>query len=382
MPWQPRAMMDIKQEFISLASKPEANRRELCRRFGISPTTGYALLARHAQQGAAALQLRSRRPHNSPNRTEAQMEHAVLAVRQANPCWGGRKIARRLRDLGWSDAPAPSTVTAILHRHGQVSAAASLAAQPWQRFEHDTPNALWQIDFKGDFDASQTRCYPLTLLDDHSRYSLALQACTSTAAQVVQPHLIQAFKRYGLPVRINADNGPPWGSTRQAEHGLTPLTVWLIRLGIRISHSAPYHPQTNGKIERFHRSLKTELLAGRSFTDLPQAQAAFERWRSTYNHQRPHDALGLDTPARRYSISPRLYPDKLPEIEYPGEDAVIVGLWNSQARFQGRLLKVPKALHRLPIAVRADPSADGCFELYFCHHRFMRMDLRTLPTAP
>jgi transposase InsO family protein len=300
----------------------------------------------------------------------------VLNLRRANPCWGGRKIARRLCDLGWADVPAPSTVTAILRRHAQLSPAASQAAQHWQRFEHETPNALWQIDFKGDFSASQTRCFPLTLLDDHSRYNLALQACTSTAMQAVQPHLIQAFQRYGLPVRINADNGPPWGSAPHAEHGLTPLTVWLIRLGIRISHSAPYHPQTNGKIERFHRSLKAEVLAGRSFLDLPEAQAAFERWRSIYNLERPHDALDLQTPARRYCVSPRAYPDKLPEIEYPSDDTVIAGSWNSQARFQGRWLKVPKALNGLPIGVRPDPGEEGCFDLYFCHHRFMRIDLR------
>ena len=198
----------------------------------------------------------------------------------------------------------------------------------------------------------------------------------------MQPHLIDAFQRYGLPVRINADNGPPWGSTRQAEHGLTPLTVWLVRLGIRISHSAPRHPQTNGKIERFHRSLKDEVLAGRSFTDLPQAQAAFERWRRTYNHERPHDALGLDTPARRYAVSPRRYPDKLPAIEYPQGYTVIFGSWNSQARFKGRRLTVPKALFRLPIGVRPDSLEDGCFDLYFCHHRFMRVDLRTPSTTP
>lgn len=380
MPWQPRDPMDIKREFISLATQAGANRRELCRRFGISPTTGYELLQRYAKQGDAGLQPCSRRPQASPHRTADALEQAVVELRRANPCWGGRKIARRLCDQGWANVPAPSTVTAILRRHAQISPAASQAAKHWQRFEHETPNALWQIDFKGDFSASQTRCFPLTLLDDHSRYNLALQACTSTAMQAVQPHLIQAFQRYGLPVRINADNGPPWGSARHAEHGITPLTVWLIRLGIRVSHSAPHHPQTNGKIERFHRSLKAEVLTGRSFIDLPEAQAAFERWRSIYNLERPHDALDLQTPARRYCVSPRSYPNALPPIEYPPGDTVIAGSWNSQARFKDRWLKVPKALNGLPLGVRPDPGEDGCFDLYFCHHRLMRIDLRMAPT--
>lgn len=380
MPWRARAMMDIKQEFVSLAMQPGANRRELCRRFGISATTGYALLRRHALEGDAALVARSRRPHASPGRTRDEVERAVLDVRQANPSWGGRKIARWLRDRGRADVPAPSTVTAILQRHGCISEAASAAAQPWQRFEHEAPNALWQIDFKGDFHTAASRCYPLTLLDDHSRYNLALQACIGVGIQTVQPHLVSVFRRYGLPVRINADNGAPWGSPRQAEHGLSALSVWLIRLGIRVSHSAPYHPQTNGKIERFHRSFDTEVLAGRAFADLPQAQSAFERWRSVYNHQRPHEALALDTPAQHYRASERAYPETLPAIEYPSEDTVLTVSWDGQVRFRGRRLKVSSALFRLPIALRPDPAHDGCFDMFFCHHRFMRVDLRNPPT--
>ena len=377
MPWQPRALMSIKQEFVELASREGANRRELCRRFCISPKTGYALLARHAQEGVAAFSERSRRPLSSPARTPAAVEQAVIDLRTQHPSWGGRKIARRLLELGHAQVPPPSTITTILHRHGLITAQASLASQHWQRFEHETPNALWQIDFKGDFDTASARCYPLTLLDDHSRFNLALQACPSVAAISVQPHLVRVFERYGLPVRLNADNGAPWGSPRLAGHGLSELSVWLIRLGIRISHSAPYHPQTNGKIERFHRSLKTEVLAGRSFTDLRQAQSAFERWRGVYNHERPHDALGLDTPARHYLPSPRRYPKALPPIEYPSGDTVVDVKWNGEVNFQGRKLKVSNALLKLPVAFRPDPAHDGCYDVFFCHHRFMRVDLRT-----
>ena len=382
VPWQPRAEMDIKREFVELALQEGANRRELCRRFGISPKTGYALLTRHAQEGAASFTPRSTRPVHSPARTAAPMEQLVVALRREHPSWGGRKIARRLSDLGHRDVPTPSTVTAILHRHGLITSQASLAAQHWHRFEHDAPNALWQIDFKGDFDTARARCYPLTLLDDHSRFNLALHACANVATSSVQPHLTQAFQRYGLPLRINADNGAPWGSPRLPAGSLSELGVWLVRLGIRITHSAPYHPQTNGKIERFHRSLKAELLSGHGFADLPQAQCAFERWRTLYNHQRPHDALGLQTPAKRYQLSPRRWPSSLPPIEYPSQDTVAMVKWNGEVRLHGHHLHVSNALLKLPIAFRADPEHDGCFDAFFCHHHLMRVDLNALNTNP
>lgn len=374
MAWQPKDLMDIKREFVALAQQEGANRRELCRRFGISPKTGYALLKRFAAEGPAAFTAQSRKPHNSPTRTCPDLESAVVALRREHPAWGGRKIARRLSDLGLKEAPPASTVTAILNRHGLITTEASVAAQPWRRFEHEQPNALWQIDFKGDFALATRRCYPLTLLDDHSRFNLALQACSSVGAASVQPHLVQVFQRYGLPVRINADNGAPWGSPRLASHGLSELSVWLIRLGIRVSHSAPYHPQTNGKIERFHRSLKKELLAGCSFADLNGAQLAFDRWRGIYNHERPHEALNMKTPGTRYQVSPRLYPATLPEIEYPSGDTIAVVKHNGQAFFRGCKLKVPNSLLHLPIAFRPDSACDGAFDVFFCHHRFMHLD--------
>ncbi len=381
MPWQPKDLMNIKREFVQLALQEGANRRELCRRFGIGPKAGYALLARYAQEGDGAFNARSRRPHASPLRTPAAMEQALLDLRREHPAWGGRKLARRLAELGHRHVPSAATVTAILHRHGLISPAASVAAQHWQRFEHPEPNALWQIDFKGYFETAGGKCHPLTVLDDHSRFNLALQACARPDTPSVREHLTAVFERYGLPLRINADNGGPWGSPRQAVHGLSELSVWLIRQGIHISHSAPYHPLTNGKIERFHRSLKAEVLAGRSFADLAQAQSAFERWRGIYNCERPHQALGLRTPIERYCSSPRAYVRQLPAIEYSPDDAVQVVGWNGAVAFQGVKLRVSTALHRLPIAFRADPRADGFFDAFFCHHHFMRLDMKTLTAS-
>jgi transposase InsO family protein len=381
MVWQEKNTVSLRQEFVEMARQDGANMRALCRRFEISPKTGYKWLTRFEQglamHGPAGVDLhdRSRRPLACPSRSAPEVEQAVVALRQLHPAWGGRKIARCLSTRGEA-ALAPSTVTRILHRHGLISEQAHLQHQPWQRFEHDTPNSLWQIDFKGHFPTLNGPCHALTLLDDHSRFNLALHAGTRTATECVQPVLERVFQRYGLPVRINADNGPPWGSPSGAGHSLSELAIWLIRLGVRVSFSAPYHPQTNGKIERFHRSLKDEVLAGRHFVDHDSVQRAFDPWRDIYNCVRPHEALEMSCPVQRYQPSALAYRSSLLPIEYPSTDTVITVGWNGFIRFRGYKLRTSTALHRLPIAIRPDPGCDGCYDLYFCHQRFMTIDLR------
>lgn len=372
MPWHARDTMSLKREFVELANQEGANRRSLCARFGISPKTAYKWLGRYVSEGVDGLEEQSRRPARSPGQTPEAVEAAAIAIRTAHPTWGGRKISRRLADLGQRSV-APSTVTGILRRH-QLLRDRSEVSHPWQRFEHAEPNQLWQIDFKGYFATPAGLCHPLTLLDDHSRFNLVLQACAKTDAGTVRPLLSAVFRRYGMPVRMNADNGAPWGSPREHGHGLSRLSVWLIQLGIRLSHSRPGHPQTNGKEERFHRTLKAEVLNGRSFADLPAAQHAFDQWRTIYNCERPHDALGLAVPASRYQPSPKGFPEILPAIEYGPDDKVCRVRWNGEVRFGRRKLKVSNALQGLPVAFRAMP-ADGVFDVYFCHHRFMRLDL-------
>lgn len=375
MPWQARDTMSLRREFVELAVQAGANRRELCRRFAVSPKTAYKWLARFEREGAAGLHEHSRRPHHTPTRAVADIEAAVVALRMQHSAWGGRKIARRLRDLDGMQVAA-STVTSILHRYGLITRAASTAAAPWQRFEHAEPNQLWQIDFKGYFDTPAARCHPLTMLDDHSRFNLVLQACARTDHGTVQPWLIETFRRYGLPIRINADNGAPWGAPSAPSHGLSRLSVWLIRLGIRVSHSRPRHPQTNGKEERFHRTLQAEVLNGRGFEDLGVVQRAFDQWRTIYNCERPHEALALHTPASRYRPSPRLYPEQLPVIEYGPDDTVYRVPVDGWLRVHGRRIKVSNALTGLPIGLRPRADHDGRLDFYFCHQRFMQLDLR------
>ena len=377
MVWMEKSTVSLRQEFVWLAAQEGANKRELCRRFGISPKTGYKWLARATGDAPAPLADRSRRPHTSPARSCEAAEQAVLALRREHPTWGGRKIARRLADLDQAHL-APSTVTHILHRHGLITPQASQAAQPWQHFEHDAPNSLWQIDFKGHFATLAGRCHGLTLLDDHSRFNLLLRALSRTDAACVQAHLTEVFRRHGLPLRINADNGPPWGSPSSGGRSLSTLAVWLIRLGVRVSFSAPHHPQTNGKIERFHRSLNQEVIAGQNFKDHASVQHRFDAWRLTYNGERPHEALGMAVPAQRYRASPLAYPERLREIEYPHSDTVLTVGSNGFIHFQGHWVRVSSALRRLPIGIRPHPERDGVHDVYFCHQRFMQIDLQAL----
>ncbi|NIT72916.1 IS481 family transposase, partial [candidate division KSB1 bacterium] len=269
-----------------------------CRQFGISRKTGYKFLQRYLEVGEPALQDRSRRPQSSPNKTAKEIEALILQLRQEHPVWGARKLKRRLEDLGYENLPAVSTITAILRRHQRISPESSQKHKRWQRFCAKAPNELWQMDFKGRFPAKEGHCHPLTILDDHSRYCLCLAACHNEQKQIVQHHLSRVFGYYGMPNAMLMDNGSPWGG--DAEHPYTELTVWLLRLGIKVIHSHPYHPQTIGKEERFHRTLKAEAITHCMGQKHRLCQKIFDRWRLVYNTQRPHEALNMNVPAHCY----------------------------------------------------------------------------------
>lgn len=375
MAWKETSVVEQRLEFVLLAGSGAASMAELCRRFGISRKSGYKWLSRYdEQQGQASLGDASRRPRNSPLRSPAALEEQVVQVRQAHPAWGGRKIAHVLgRDQGVQ--VAPSTVTSILRRRGLIDAAASRAAQPWRRFEHPVPNSLWQMDFKGHFAMHRGRCHPLTVIDDHSRYNLVLEACANEQGSTVQAALRKVFRRYGLPQCINTDNGQPWGDS--GGRYLTALGAWLVRLGINVSHSTPLHPQTNGKDERFHRTLKAEVLL-RTFADLGECQSAFNRWRAIYNQHRPHEALAMQTPVQRYAPSRVAYPEMLPEIEYGPHDTVRRVCKAGRISILGKSVFISHALHGLPVALRQSTEAADAVDVYFCHQRIKKLMLQDL----
>lgn len=372
MPWQEITTMSQKQEFVLLAQAEGANFSELCRRYGISRPAGYKWLERYRNEGIEGLKDRSKRPKSSPIRSSDEIEAAVLAVRRENPEWGGRKIRAVLLADGWGQVPSPSTITSILRRHEALSEGRR-ERQAFQRFEHEAPNILWQMDFKGHFATDTVRCHPLTLLDDHSRFSLCLKACPDQQSQTVKGALIEVFRRYGLPERMTMDNGSPWGY--DGSHTFTALTLWLIRLGIRVGHSSPYHPETQGKLERFHRTLQGELLNHKTYRDLEHCQLEFNRWRDHYNLKRPHYALNETVPATRYQPSTRLYPEQLPPIEYSPDDIVRKVQDKGVISFRGRFFLIGKGFKGLPVALRPTLN-DGKWEVYYCHKRVAVVDLQ------
>lgn len=366
--------MSQRQELAVLMRQPGANKRELCRRFEVSPDTAYKWEGRYDEKiGVESVADRSRRPKHSPNRTPAAVEAAVLRVRAEYPQWGGRKLADVLRQEGMPEVPAPSTITEILRRHGLLSGPKANQPRDWQRFEHPEPNDLWQMDFKGHFATAAGRCHPLTLLDDHSRYNLALYACTNERTTTVRPLLEATFRHYGLPRRILCDNGPPWGDSPEDRY--TPLTVWLIQLGISVSHGRPYHPQTQGKLERFHRTLKAEVIGTRQLADHDLCQQAFDTWRPIYNHKRPHEGIGMATPALRYRMSSHRFPQTLIPFDY-GADAIVRSVQkHGILSYDAHRIRLPGALAGHRVALRPTLT-DGIFDVVFCHQHIETIDLR------
>jgi len=299
------------------------------------------------------------------------MEVKVLEVR-AGTGWGGRKIARVLLNQGYKGIPHPNTITDILRRAGKLEKEECAKHLPMQRFERSQPNELWQMDFKGHFPILTGRCHPLTVLDDCSRFCIGLKACANETGGTVKEHLQAIFRLYGMPKAILCDNGGPWGAG-YPELELSHLAVWLICLGIHPQHGRPVHPQTQGKDERFHRTLKLELLQGRLFSDLPDCQRHFDAWRNRYNLDRPHEALGLDTPSQHYLPSQCCFPVTLPEIEYNSGEMVRKVHATGTVTYRDREYRVGKGLIGQSVVLRPTDT-DGVFNVYFSHYKVRQMN--------
>lgn len=370
MPWQERDHMSLRSELVALALKGESCIRELSQRFGVSRKTAYKWITR-AKNGEALCD-RSRRPRTSPRKTPPEMEAAVVRLRQQRPVWGGRKLWKTLSNQGLQQVPPPSTITSILHRHGLVDPVEAKKHAPFQRFERPAPNELWQMDFKGHFETDGGRCHPLTVQDDHSRYAVGLEACGNEQSFTVKERLIALFRRYGLPREILCDNGPPWGTAgSDAEH--TELTVWLMQVGVGVLHGRPCHPQTQGKDERFHRTLKCEVL-GERFRHLPHTQTRFDSWRHDYNWVRPHEALDLDVPGSRYTPSTRSYSETPRETDYCGCGMQVRSVSkNGQIELWGQRWRIGRPFAGLRVGVEPTPE-DGLFHVLFCGQIIKKLD--------
>lgn len=298
MPWKQESVVEQRLRFLIEVRHNEATMSVLCRRYGISRKTGYKWLKRYERaESIEGLKDQPRRPHHSPRRTNSRQERAVLAVRDEKG-WGAEKIAVVLGKSGLQLRPL--TIHRILKRNGRIATEAATRIAP-QRFARESCNELAQMDFKGEYALrSGGKCYPLSLLDDCSRYLLGLWALPNTRAAGVHQVLRQHFREHGVPQEMLMDHGSTWYCNRSG-HGLTWLSVWLIMQGITLRYSGVNHPQTQGKVERLHRTLKERT----KHRGTPGTLQEWSRWarefQQEYNSERPHAALGMKTPEELYT---------------------------------------------------------------------------------
>lgn len=317
MPWKVQPVSEQRTALVHAVRTAGLSVAEAARRFGVSRKTAHKWLARFDADPAGPLVDHPRRPGRSPGRTAEDIEAAVLDARDRYG-WGPRKLHAVLK-AGGRPAPPPRTIAAILRRHGRIAGPSGPDAAPPRRFEREAPNQLWQLDFKGPIEVERRRVVPLSVLDDHSRYLLALRPCTDQTFATVQAVLWDVFGDVGLPEAMLCDNA---FSARNTLAGLSGFDAWLIRLGIRPIHGRPFHPQTQGKVERFHGTLERELWPMARRDRLDHFAEDLERWRPVYNAVRPHEAIGDEPPVCRWCPSPRPRPATVPEVVYPA-DAVL-----------------------------------------------------------
>lgn len=324
MPWKVTCVMTERMKFIGLYLEQEWTMAELCRHFGISRKTGYKLVNRFNESGLLGLEDRCRAPRRHPNTVSATTERAVISARSSHPTWGPKKLRAWLqRQDATTKWPTASTIGEILSRHGLTvprrrSRKTSVYREPFVGC--DTPNAVWSADLKGWFPTGDgTRCDPLTITDNYSRFLLRCQAVSPADHEMIQPIFEAAFREYGLPVAIRTDNGPPFATTTVG--GLSRLSIWWLKLGIIPERIEPGKPAQNGRHERMHRTLKQETASPPQRT-WRQQQQAFDRFRVEYNEDRPHEAISQQPPASLYWPSPRPHPLKVPEMTYPDDTVV------------------------------------------------------------
>lgn len=377
MPFVLQSIMSQRTEFCILASKPGSNISSLCKRFNITRRTGYKWLERYFEYGLPGLTDKSKRPHHFPNQTPTGIEEYVINIRKDDQEWGSKKLHKIIsnhKEQGlytYSTIPCRSTISKILKRNGLIPQNRSNQSESFERFEYEYPNELWQMDYKGYFKLlNKELCHPLTITDDHSRFNICLEACKNQQEITVRFALIDVFRKYGLPYMILTDNGSPWGPAgNESADGVrcyTTLEKWLIQLNIKLIHGRPYHPQTQGKEERFHKTLKQELIDHEQFHDHGHCQKRFDVWREKYNCIRPHEALNFRTPAELYTPSVKTYPEKINVYEYNQTDIKRKVQDKGVISFKNREYKVGRAFIGEYVALRETPK-NNIYEIYFCN---------------
>lgn len=374
MPWNKVELMAQRMDFIDKLLLPGVNVTEFCAKANISRKTAYKWLNRYRISGLEGLNDKKRIPHISPLKIDNQTEYLIIQTHEDHPYWGPRKLRHYLKNKKDSlEIPSASTFARVLKRNDCQVLTLQKSASAKIRFEKEQPNDLWQMDFKGSFLTQLERCHPLTILDDHSRYSIGLFACINEKQETVKKHLISCFRLYGKPKQINVDNGSPWGDS--ALKSDTWIVIWLLKHGVRVSHSSAYHPQTNGKDERFHRTLKLEVLHNRMYYSCMKLQETFDHWRHEYNYSRPHEALNGNVPSSRYKPSEEEYIEKEIDPEYDEGDIVRkVDTVNGIFRFKGRRFHGGKALQGERIALKETEETNK-YSVFFMDYYIKTINL-------
>jgi transposase InsO family protein len=377
MPWRTESVMQQRVEFVIRARSGKKAMSELCREYGVSRPTGYLWLKRYEETGSLlGLQERSRRPHHSPGRTQRALEELVLGLRDKTG-WGAAKLQEVLHqqkvELG------RATVHRILVREGRVGEERRSLKKATKRFAREQCNELAQMDFKGEYQLPRKqKCYPLSLLDDCSRYLQGLWPLSSTAGEGVHRCLEGHFKQEGVPQAILMDHGTPWFST-QNQHGLTWVAVWLIEQGVVLKYSGIGHPQTQGKVERFHKTLKARTKHRGAPATMSEWLVWAEEFRREYNYERPHESLNMKTPAQVYRAENlRPYQEHPREWEYGGGTVKRLDGYG-MLYYRGGSYFVCEALgHK---RVRID-QLDDKLVVTFRHLTIREIDLRTSRSIP
>lgn len=370
MTWKERTVEHMREEFVRRVLAQERSKAALCREYGISRPTGDKWLERF--QNGEDLTDRSRAPVNRPSRTLPETEESIIAFRRQYPAIGAAKLHKMMENAGYTNLPCVRTINNIFRRNGLIQKEDSRAATPYQRFEKECPNEMWQADFKGHFAMKDGfRCHPLNILDDFSRFNLCIEALLSETYDAVQPVLERLFRDYGLPETLLCDNGNPWGTSQSV--GYTRLEVWLMELDVLTLHGRPLHPQTQGKEERFNRSFTRECLKQNEFLNVFQAQSCFDQYRSFYNNDRPHFALDMAVPASRYRQSARKLPEKVEPWEYGSEYKLCKVRSSGYFQYKGQGYFLSEAFAGKTIAIR-ESHLPGQFTLIFRNFKIARID--------
>ncbi|MEG0396692.1 MAG: IS481 family transposase [Oscillospiraceae bacterium] len=372
MPWKDKTVNEQRKDFVECVLKKEKSKSALCREYGISRPTGDKWLKRYANN--EPLEDNSHRPFHMPNRIAPEVENAIVEARRKEPAIGAKKTKRMLENEGLA-MPAMSTINAVFQRNGLITKEASQAATPYQRFEKTEPNAMWQLDFKGDFELRDgTRCYPLSIIDDYSRFCINGDIKQNQQLMGVKDSFVRAFEEYGMPFSLLCDNGTPWGSSQSSS--ITKFEVWMMELGILTTHIRAKRPQTQGKVERFNGSYKQERLKFYIPENMADAQKTREEYIRFYNNIRPHAAIDYSVPAARYSPSNRPFPSSISDWEYAtGTDLRRIKS-SGYLTYSGKGFYLSEGLANKQIAV-IPSDEDGVFSLVLRQFRVAKLNLNT-----